>query len=100
MTEEAIMGAQAGEKVTISRGYNCEITSFNISLIRLFDVEAKAITLFLDSVYFINCFKSGPYSPKLIFIECILFWGHVRVTLGPCLVWHNFTSRPARAKKV
>ena len=27
-TEEAV-GAQAGEKVTISRGYNCDITSFS-----------------------------------------------------------------------
>ena len=59
-TEDAMM-AQAGEKVTISMGYNCDITSFskyNYSTM-IFDVEAQAITMYLDSVFLIKCCKSA-----------------------------------------
>ena len=59
---EEAMGAQTGEKVTVNRGYNCDITSFlkyNYSII-IFDVEAQAITTYSDSVFFIECCKSGP----------------------------------------
>ena len=57
--EEAI-GAQTGEKVTVNRGYNCDITSFwkyNYSIM-VFDVEAQAITMYSDSVFFNECCKS------------------------------------------
>ena len=58
---EEAMGAQTGEKVTVNRGYNCDITSFlkyNYSII-IFDVEAQAITMYSDSVFFNECCKSG-----------------------------------------
>ena len=62
---EEAMGAQAGEKVTINRGYYCDITSFwkyNYSIM-VFDVEAQAITMYSDSVFFNQCCKSSksPY---------------------------------------
>ena len=58
---EEAMGTQTGEKVTISRGNNCDITSFskyNYSIV-VFGVEAQAITTYSDSVFFIECCKSG-----------------------------------------
>ena len=57
---EEAMVAQAREKVTINRGYNCDITYFskyNYSIV-VFDVEAQAITMYSDSVFFIECCKS------------------------------------------
>ena len=58
---EEAMGAQAGEKVTINRGNNCDITSlwkYNYSTM-VFDVEAQAITMYSESVFFNKCCKSG-----------------------------------------
>ena len=49
---EEVMGAQAGEKFTKSRAYNCDIMSFskyNYSVM-VFHVEAQAITMYSDSV--------------------------------------------------
>ena len=51
---EEVMGAQAGEKFTKSRAYNCDIMSFskyNYSIM-VFDVEAQAITMYLDNQKF------------------------------------------------
>ena len=59
VTEE-VMEEQAGEKVTISRGYSSDILSlskYNYSIM-VFDIEAQAITMYSDSVLFIECCKS------------------------------------------
>ena len=55
-TKEAI-GAHAGGMVTISRGYNGDIRSFSKYhySIMAFDVEAQALTMCSDLVFFINC---------------------------------------------
>ena len=66
---EEAMGAQTGEKVTVNRGYNCDITSFlkyNYSII-IFDVEAQAITMYSDSVFFNECCKSEVHVYILIY---------------------------------
>ena len=60
---EEVMGAQAGEKFTKSRAYNCDIMSFskyNYSIM-VFHVEAQAITMYSDSVFFIECCKFALY---------------------------------------
>ena len=66
---EEKMGAQAREKITKSRGFNCDITSFlkyNYSII-IFDVEAQAITVYSDSVFFNECCKSDLKAGGTIF---------------------------------
>ena len=72
---EEAMGPQAGEKVTINRGCNCDILSFwkyNYSIM-VFDVEAQAITTYSDSVFFIECCKSDPRNISKNFQKDISF---------------------------